>query len=298
MRKRDKIENYLFYLMRTHGIGECVESSKSRYFKVNEKVLRVSDHIGKNSSGCMSIIVKNEMSKVNEVYAVHSHSTGQFQLMTYDEVKELCRTFFRISAFMFDITGYSVKNWKKEVEDSSTEIEHIKKHLSAQQSENAKLLKELNALKASSTAANVLAYQKKVAEIQSERDKLRNEFNKYREEAEEKFLEFEIYKEEHENGSDCVKVINEETTTQVTEPQTIEFKSFEQLQNSTVLGIDFSQFDENTQKRLLQDFAKFFSCNYTSNKNDLIFGYPRTYFTDKQLRQFVDVVDNYKAQHK
>ena len=279
MRKRDKIENYLFYLMRTHGIGECVESSKSRYFKVNEKVLRVSDHIGKNSSGCMSIIVKNEMSKVNEVYAVHSHSTGQFQLMTYDEVKELCRTFFRISAFMFDINGYSVKNWKKENECCNSEIENVKKNLSVQQSENAKLLK-------------------KVSEIQSERDKLRNEFNKYREEAEEKFLEFEIYKEEHENGGDCVKVINEQTATQVAEPQTIEFKSFEQLQNSTVLGVDFSQFDEKTQKHLLQDFAKFFSCNYTSNKKDLIFGYPRTYFTDKQLRQFVDVVNTYKSQHK
>ena len=86
--------------------------------------------------------------------------------------------------------------------------------------------------------------------------------------------------------------------TQVAEPQTIEFKNFEQLQNSTVLGIDFSQFDENTQKRLLQDFAKFFSCNYTSNKNDVNFGDPRTYFTEKQLQQFVDGVDNYKAQHK
>ena len=95
-----------------------------------------------------------------------------------------------------------------------------------------------------------------------------------------------------------IKCINSIPIKQVTEPQTIEFKSFEQLQNSTVLGVDFSQFDEKTQKRLLQDFAKFFSCNYTSNKNDLIFGYPRTYFTDKQLRQFVDVVDNYKAQHK
>ena len=143
-----------------------------------------------------------------------------------------------------------------------------------------------------------MAYQKKVSEVQSERDKLRNEFNKYREEAEEKFLEFEIYKEERENGGDCVRIINEETTTQVTEPQTIEFKSFEQLQDSSVLGVDFSQFDEKTQKRLLQDFAKFFSCNYTSNKNDLIFGYPRTYFTDKQLQQFVNVVDNYKAQQK
>ena len=80
--------------------------------------------------------------------------------------------------------------------DMILEIENMKKHLSAQQSENAKLLKELNALKASSTAANVLAYQKKISEIQSERDKLRNEFNKDREEAEEKFLEFEIYKEE------------------------------------------------------------------------------------------------------
>ena len=284
--------------MRTHGIGECVESLKSRYFKVNEKVLRVSDHIGKNSSGCMSIIVKNEMSTVNEVYAVHSHSTGQFQLMTYDEVKELCRTFFRISAFLFDITGYSVKNWKKESEDCSTDIENVKKNLSVQQSENAKLLKELKALKASSTAANVSVYQKKVAEIQSERDKLINEFKKYREEAEEKFLEFEIYKKEHTNDGDCVKVINEPTTTQVTESQSIDFKTFEQLQDSTVFGIDFSQFDEKSQKRLIQDFATFFSCNYTSNKKDLIFGYPRTYFTDKQLQKFVNVVNTYKAQHK
>jgi len=56
MRDRDKIEKYIYSLLDKYN-GEVIESYKSRYFKVDDKILRVSDHIGSNSSGCISIIV-------------------------------------------------------------------------------------------------------------------------------------------------------------------------------------------------------------------------------------------------
>lgn len=69
-----KLDKYLQKLTKDYVI-----SVKSRYYKFNNTILRVSDHIGKNSEGNYSIIISNEN------YILHNHKNGLLSVISYEE---------------------------------------------------------------------------------------------------------------------------------------------------------------------------------------------------------------------
>jgi hypothetical protein len=116
MRPKDKIEKYLDRLIKKHD-GLLVESERSRYYSVKGRVLRISDHVGKNSTGNLSIIFD---SSDQGNYIVHGHASGNISVLNYEQVKEFVRSFIRTSYLFTDISQTTSANVRT-VESSSDE---------------------------------------------------------------------------------------------------------------------------------------------------------------------------------
>lgn len=63
------------------------QSSKSYYFKLCNKIIRVSDHIGLNSNGVYSIICKNNK------YFIWCRVNGSIDVYSYEDVKSFIRMY-------------------------------------------------------------------------------------------------------------------------------------------------------------------------------------------------------------
>lgn len=101
MRPKDKIEKYLDRLIKKHN-GALQESELSRYYSVRGRILRVSDHVGKQSDGCISIIF--DLSDQGN-YIIHGHSSGNISVLNYEQTKEFVRSFIRTSFLFKEISG-------------------------------------------------------------------------------------------------------------------------------------------------------------------------------------------------
>lgn len=117
MRPKDKIEKYLDRLIKKHN-GLLVESENSRYYSVKGRVLRISDHVGKNSDGNLSIIFD---SSDQGHYIVHGHTSGNISVLNYEQVKEFVRSFIRTSYLFTDISRVASENVRT-TEPNSDEI--------------------------------------------------------------------------------------------------------------------------------------------------------------------------------
>ena len=127
MREKDKVERYVDKLVKQYSrICTCtvVEATKSRYYNVNGRILRISDHIGANSSGNMSIIVPGFAAGGN--YILHAHASGQLSIIPYESVKEVVRSFFFMSAMMNEIMQATFK-WESEKCEEIKSNEELKK---------------------------------------------------------------------------------------------------------------------------------------------------------------------------
>lgn len=100
MRSKSKIEKYLDRLIKLHN-GILIESDKSRYYSVRGRILRISDHIGNNSSGNVSIIFD---SADKDHYIIHGHTSGNISVLNYEQTKEFVRTFVNCSFIYADIS--------------------------------------------------------------------------------------------------------------------------------------------------------------------------------------------------
>jgi len=101
MRQKDKIEKYLDRLIKKHN-GCLQESELSRYYSVRGRILRVSDHVGKSSDGCISIIFD---SSDQGNYIIHGHSSGNVSVLSYEQTKEFVRSFIRTSFLFRDLSS-------------------------------------------------------------------------------------------------------------------------------------------------------------------------------------------------
>lgn len=100
MRSKNKIEKYLDKLIKKHN-GVLVESEKSRYYSVRGRILRVSDHVGINSSGNVSILLDNSD---QGHYIIHGHTSGNISVLNYEQTKEFVRSFVQCSFIYADIS--------------------------------------------------------------------------------------------------------------------------------------------------------------------------------------------------
>lgn len=105
MRQKDKAEKYIEKLLKQfNGViqSSIVECEKSRYYNVNGHILRVSDHIGAQSSGNMSIIIQrfNGLNKQANQYILHAHKEGSISVVTYEQLKKIIYSFICCSSFV------------------------------------------------------------------------------------------------------------------------------------------------------------------------------------------------------
>ena len=100
-RKKDKIEIYASKIVKEFG-GKVLVEKMSTYYNINGRILRISNHIGQNSSGHLSIIIPSyDSSKKSECnYIMHAHQTGEISIMNYEDVKEMIRCYGKMSSIV------------------------------------------------------------------------------------------------------------------------------------------------------------------------------------------------------
>ena len=81
---KDKIHKYIENFATIAGESQ---SKRSTYYQIGNMVLRVSDHIGRNSDGAFQIIVKPNG------YLIYHAGTGTIHICDYRQVQEFIRVF-------------------------------------------------------------------------------------------------------------------------------------------------------------------------------------------------------------
>ena len=76
----EKIDKYL-----RKFASSVTESERSRYYRINSRVIRVSDHIAPNSSGVYHIILTGDQ------YVLHYPQTGYIRVLSYEQIKNFIR---------------------------------------------------------------------------------------------------------------------------------------------------------------------------------------------------------------
>ena len=102
------MEKVIKYIKRLGGV-EINHSERSYYFLLDKKVIRVSDHIGLNSSGNMNIIV------TKSGYLIWNRTTGDIDNVKYDDVKVFIKHANLLSAVNLDAEKHEKLLEKHEV---------------------------------------------------------------------------------------------------------------------------------------------------------------------------------------
>ena len=101
IRPKDKIERYVDSLTKKYGKCEFSAGLKSRYYTIQGKVLRISDHVGVHNDAYVSIIVPSFNTGDN--YILHGHNGGQISVVNYEKAKEIVRSFFYLSSIFCEV---------------------------------------------------------------------------------------------------------------------------------------------------------------------------------------------------
>ena len=113
--------------------GEIVISTlgNSYYYHFNNGkfILRISDHIGRNSDGKVSIIIDKNG------YMLHNHSTGSVYIETYENIKAFIKSLSVMSAMnvKFDTTN------KAEIGELKNEVDTLKQKMDSLTKKKEKL---------------------------------------------------------------------------------------------------------------------------------------------------------------
>ena len=102
------MEKVIKYIKRLGGV-EINHSERSYYFLLDKKVIRVSDHIGLNSSGNMNIIV------TKSGYLIWNRTTVDIDNVKYDDVKVFIKHANLLAAVNLDAEKHAKLLEKHEV---------------------------------------------------------------------------------------------------------------------------------------------------------------------------------------
>lgn len=148
--------------------GEIVISTlgNSYYYHFNNGkfVLRISDHIGRNSDGKVSIIIDKNG------YLLHNHNTGSVYIETYENIK----------AFIRSLAVFSEVNVKMETSNKS-EIGELKNETNSLKQKIESLSKKNEKLGENNTRLNNenVAYKSQVKSIKKENESLREQMRRF-----------------------------------------------------------------------------------------------------------------------
>lgn len=108
------------YLRRFAYKIETSDTKESRYYTIGDLIVRVSNHIGKNSSGNISIIIDRSN------YILYVPSTNKVSLISYEECKTLIKGIvLHASLFLTGDVSYQ-RNLIKENEELKFQIKGLK----------------------------------------------------------------------------------------------------------------------------------------------------------------------------
>lgn len=111
------------YLRRFAYKIETSETKESRYYTIGDLIVRVSNHIGKNSSGNISIIIDRSN------YILYVPSTNKVSLISYEECKILIKGIvLHASLFLTGDVSYQ-RNLIKENEELKFQIKGLKQRM-------------------------------------------------------------------------------------------------------------------------------------------------------------------------
>ena len=128
--------------------GKIVEAqtSESKYYHFNSGkfILRISNHIGKNSDGNVSIIIDKNG------YMLHNHPTGSIQIITWEEIKKFIRALATLSGIniSMNITSDIEKGLLKQKADQ------LANQLQSYTDKNANLKAQVESLKKGGATQN------------------------------------------------------------------------------------------------------------------------------------------------
>ena len=142
--------------------GEIVISTlgNSYYYHFNNGkfILRISDHIGRNSDGKVSIIIDKNG------YMLHNHSTGAVYIETYENIKAFIKSLSVMSAMnvQFDTTNKS-------------EIGELKNEIYKLNQQNESYIKRNQKLGETNTRLNNenVSFKSKIKSLQKETESIR-----------------------------------------------------------------------------------------------------------------------------
>ena len=160
----DKLHKYA----KKYCNGDVVVSTNgnSHYYHFNNGkfILRISDHIGRNSDGKVSIIIDKNG------YLLHNHNTGSVYIETYENIK----------AFIRSLAVFSEVNVKMEMSNKS-EIGELKNETNSLKQKVESLSKKNEKLGENNTRLNNenVAYKSQVKAMKKESESLREQIRRF-----------------------------------------------------------------------------------------------------------------------
>lgn len=144
--------------------GKIVDSqnSESKYYHFNSGkfILRISNHVGRNSSGNVSIIIDKNG------YMLHNHSTGAIQIITWEEIKKFIRAIATLSGIniSMNITSDIEKGLLKQKADN------LANQLQSYTDKNANLKAQLEGLRKGEATlqSQIHAQKNRIEELKKE----------------------------------------------------------------------------------------------------------------------------------
>lgn len=83
-----------------------IRSTRSNYYNFGGHILRISDHIGANSSGALSIVKTQNP----DIYVIHRHVDGNIRIATYKETKNVLKGFTLLAPVLLqDSTAFELE---------------------------------------------------------------------------------------------------------------------------------------------------------------------------------------------
>ena len=124
----DKIDKYI-----KRYASEYSYSSKSRYYTVNSDIIRVSDHVGRNSEASLSIIITK-----NNDYILYNHNNGELANISYNDLKKMIRTIGSYGSFIVkEEQNKILNNLRGELKTANENINILKNEASKNKKSNS-----------------------------------------------------------------------------------------------------------------------------------------------------------------
>lgn len=136
----DKLNKYLHRVVAQHN-GQVIYSQRSTYYHICGRIIRVSDHIGRNSDGSISIIYDASGS---DNFIVHGHESGMISVVNYENLKKIIKSFTILPAIIGVLSSPAPKRKHEEVNPGNKVLGYnINKFSKGQQKMINELVKQM-----------------------------------------------------------------------------------------------------------------------------------------------------------